>query len=555
TNDDSGPVRAIRLSDVYNLDPNDPPDYWGEHTDYTYTSFVYQPIGENGVISGAVFDENNDTIQYATIRVEGTSIVENTGENGIYTLPSLPYETYEITASYLGYVDLTQTIDLNTPNETLDFYLEPLPQVLVFGEVVGSNAPDVPLEGVLVTLTGYQNYEATTDADGEFLIENVYGDSDYTIAFTYYGYNDYSDTITIEDSDLDYGIVLLNEDFISAYNVSTIPGTDQASISWFDPVTSKKTKLQNDNNIPTQSYTNEPYENVWLGNLFENEKIITVTSVEVYWDIYELDHDFLTIDIMDNDGNVLVSSQPFVTHNDSLMTIDVPNISIEGDFYAMIHWRDNASNTDALTIDYEEGVPNTAYIKYPGETPILLNEFIGGPDGSFFVRVNTLDEDPGKGNREVVSYNIYRGLVEDIDAADQWPALNTEPITELEFIDETWSIDDPQIYTYAVEAVYVEDDAEYTFSNFIAGFTGIGDEEIVDDNVVVYPNPASSIVNLSGVEGTTITLYNILGEVLFTEHVATETTKIYISHFENGAYFISIKGLQKRIIKKLVITN
>ncbi len=554
TNVENGPVRAIRLNNVYNLDPSDPPDYWGEHTDYTYTSFVYQPIGEDGVISGTVYDENNDTIQWATVKVEGTSIVSSTGEDGIYTLPNLPYETYDITASYLGYGDSTQTIVLDTQNETLDFQLEPLPQVSLFGEVYGSNAPDVPLEGVLVTIDGYQTYSTYTNADGEFVFDDVYGANDYTITFNYYGYHDYTDSVTLENIDVDFGIVILDEEFISAYNVSAIPGTDQVQISWFDPITSQKIKLQNDTDVNWYSYMNEPYEEVWLGNLFDNENQITVTSVEVTWDIYEQAHDFVTIDIMDSQGNVLVSSQPFLTYNDSIMTIDVPNISIEGDFYAMVHWKDNPESTDPLTIDYSEDVPNTAYIKYPGETPILLLDFLGGPgNGSFFVRVNTLDEDPGKGNREALSYNIYRGLAEDIDEADTWSALNADPVTELEFIDETWSSSDPLVYTYAIEAVYVESYAEFTFSNFIAGFTGLDESEKYD--VVIYPNPASSILNLSGVERTTITVYNILGNVIYSEDIETPTTKIDVSHFENGTYFIRIVGLHKQIVKKLIVAN
>ena len=553
TNDPNGPVRAIRFNNGYNLDPSNPPTYWGEHTDYTYTSFVYQPIGEDGVISGTVLDENNDTIQWATIVVEGTSIVESTGENGIYTLPTLPYETYDITASYLGYADSTQTIVLDTQNETLDFQLEPLPQVSLFGEVYGSNAPDIPLEGVLVTIVGYQTYSTYTNADGGFLFDNVYGNNDYTITFNYYGYHDHTDTATLENIDVDFGIVILNEEFISAYNVSAIPGTDQVQIEWFDPITSKKTKLQNDTDIDFYSYTNEPYEDVWLGNLFEVEKMITVTSVEVRWDIYELAHDFVTIDILDYQGNVLVSSQPFLTHNDSTMTIDVPNISIDGDFYAMVHWKDNELSTDALTIDYSDDVPNTAYIKYPGETPILLTDFIGGDNGSFFVRANILEEDPGKGTREAISYNVYRGLAEDIDEAYTWPVLNTVPVTDLMFIDETWSSSDPLVYTYAVEAVYVEDYAEFTFSNFIAGFTGIDESE--KDEVIMYPNPASSILNLSGVEGTIITVYNIMGEIIYSEDIKTPTTKIDVSHLENGTYFIWINGLPSQLVKKLIVAK
>jgi hypothetical protein len=498
----NGPVRAIRLNDAYGLDPNDPPNYWGEHTNYTYTSFVFKPISEEGIISGTVYDENNDPVYLALVEVEGTGIEENTDENGEYTLPGLPYETYEITASYLGYNDATQTVIINEPNETADFYLEPLPQVLVFGEVYGSNAPGVPLEGVLVTIDGYDFLSTYTNSDGEFLFENVYGNHEYIITFHLYGYHDYIETLNLEDQDLDLGTIILDEEFISAYNVMATGGSNHSLIEWMDPKTSNKVKLQNDTDIESFSFTNEPFENVWLGNLFENDDHITVTSVEILWDIYENAHDFVTIDILDNEGNVLVSSQPFRTYHDSLMTIDVPNLSIEGDFYAMVHWQDNPISTDALEIDISEDVPNTAYIMYPGEEPILLSDFLGSPNGSFFVRVNTLVEDPERENREVISYNIYRGLAENIDEADTWPALNTEPITGLMFVDETWSNNYPEDYTYAVEAVYEEGNAELTFSNFITGFASVYD-------MFFWCSEEGSPMGLSGVDvtinGVTIT--------------------------------------------------
>ena len=552
TNSDSL-VRAIALMDVYGLDVNDLPNYWAEHTNYTYTSFVYQPIGSDGVISGTVYDENNDPIPWANVSVGGTSIMVNTNENGEYILPELPYATYDITASMFSFSDSTQTINLDQANETLDFYLEPFPQVSVFGEVYGSNAPEIPLEDVLVTLNGYQFLSTNTNELGEFLYENVYGNNEYIITFHLYGYHDYIDTLLVEDTDIDLGNIILDQEFISAYNVNAIGGSDEAMIEWLDPITSKKVKLQNDTDENWYSFTNEPYEEVWLGNHFENSERITITSVEIIWDIYENAHDFVTIDILDNQGNVIVSSQPFLTHHDTLMTIDVPNISIENDFYAMVHWQDNPISTDALTIDMSEDVPNTAYIMYPGEVPVLLSEFLGNPNGSWLLRVNTLEENPDSNGTGVISYNIYRGLAENIDQADQWPALNTEPITDLSFIDETWSNSNVQLYTYAVEAVYTEGDAELCFSNFISGATSIIENKL--DDVQMYPNPASSSVNFNNVEGKTLYIYNISGALIYSEKAVSPSTQVDLSSFNNGTYIVSIVGPQKREVKKLLVAK
>jgi len=249
----------------------------------------------------------------------------------------------------------------------------------------------------------------------------------------------------------------------------------------------------------------------------------------------------------------MVSSQAFLTHNDSLMTIDVPNLSIESDFYAMVHWQDNPESTDPLTIDWTEDVPNTAYIMYPGEEPVLLSDFLGSPNASWFVRVNILEENSSRENRDAISYNIYRGLAENIYDAGEWIPLNVEPVMDLIFVDETWTNDDPQLYAYAVEAVYVQDSAELTFSNFIAGTTGVDETEM--DDVNIYPNPASRTLNISGVKETTITVYNIIGEVMFQEQISTSTTQIDVSYLENGNYFVRVAGKQGQVVKKLIVAR
>lgn len=289
-----GPVRSIRLFDVYDLDVNDLPDYWGELSNYTYTSFVYQPVNETGVISGIVYDENNEPLQDALIQVGGTVLEEYTDASGTYTLPALPYAAIEITVSAFGYNDVIQTVDINAPDVSVDFNMALLPTVNVQGSVFGSNAPDVPLESVTVTITGYSDHSGNTNMNGLFFFENVFGDHEYVITLQLYGYDDYIDTLTLENIDLDLGEIVLNQEFISPYNVEATPSLNMAVIEWMQPTTSQNVKLQNDTDIPSYSFTNEPYEDVWLGNYFEDFDQKTLTSVEIYFDVYENAHDFVS---------------------------------------------------------------------------------------------------------------------------------------------------------------------------------------------------------------------------------------------------------------------
>lgn len=550
----SGPVRGIRLNDVYDLDISDLPDYWGEHSNVTYTTFVYEEIAEEGSISGTVTDENSNAIEDVKITVTGSNIQVFTNENGYYELPSLPYSSYEINAAKIGYYDISQDLELNQADITLDFTLLSLPQISLSGKVFGNNAPEIPLEGVLVSLSGYESMEMTTNTNGEFEFETVFGDQDYSISFSLTGYEPYQMDLEVEDLDIDLGDIILIEDHISAYNVWAVAGVGQAWVEWLAPDTKEDVMLQNDNNVNSYSLTNEPYEEVWLGNLFTNNELITITSIEVEWDAYELAHDLVTIDIMDTEGNIIVSSLPFFTHNDSTMTIDIPNISMDDDFYAMIHWKDNEEGTDAIVLDYAEGTPNTAHIKYPGEPMTLLSDILGNPDASFFIRVNTMQDGAGKSDKTVMGYNIYKGITSEIPAAPYaWEAMNTEPITDLSFTDENWTGTSSDTYTFAVEAIYEEGLAEFSFSNFIDLIIGVNTEE--NTSYKIYPNPATNDLYLDQIDAEQLMIYNILGELVYSEDNVMSNTKIDISHLENGNYIIVIHQSGGRAIEKLIISK
>lgn len=171
--------------------------------------------------------------------------------------------------------------------------------------------------------------------------------------------------------------------------------------------------MSNDLDFCSFSYTNEPQENVWLGNKFTNDETFTLQSVEVQWDIYLLDPDFVTIEILNADEEVVAVSEPFFTQRDSIMTIDMPNITIHEDFFLMVHWQNNVVNTHSLCIDWTNGIENTAYIKYSDQPAELLTDFLGNLPGAFILRANVLkagnNDDSGP-----KSYNIFRGSPDDM---------------------------------------------------------------------------------------------------------------------------------------------
>jgi len=63
------------------------------------------------------------------------------------------------------------------------------------------------------------------------------------------------------------------------------------------------------------------------------------------------------------------------------------------------------------------------------------------------------------------------------------------------------------------------------------------------ENVSIYPNPSSGIVTLTNVEGATIEVINLMGQIIKTVNSSYEVNNIDLSEFANGTYFVKvIKG-------------
>lgn len=534
-------IRGISLNNVYNLDVNDLPNYWAEHTDYSYISFIIDTPANSSIISGIVSNTDNETLSNARIQVEGTNIFAISDNNGFYELPAIPYAEYTLTASAFGYEDLSQTINIENPEENVDFQMNSLPEVNLTGVVFGSNNSSFPLEGIEVQLNGYENYSAITNENGIFIIENVYGNNSYQMTIIENGYEPYYYECNFESDNIDLGNIILQNAFYSAYNINATIGNNQAFVNWHAPLSRIEEKIQNDNNTNSYSLTNEAFEEVWLGNYFENEEFITLTSVELEWDIYENSHDLVSIDIFNGSGEYLASSLSFQTWNDSLMTVDIPNLSIDGNFYAMVHWQDNEESTDALVLDYNELTPNTAVIKYPGEQPMYLSDLLGSPNASFILRVNTLKEDDSKDSDMDVSYNIYKGPTNEINLAQYlWEPINSNPISELAYMDNDLTNINEDQYVYGVEAIYSDGEAEFSFSNFFEIITGVDDYSDENISLYVYPNPSSDYIYIQGIAGKEVNIYNQIGQHIGSLKIEDMLHKLDVSNYQPGVYIINI---------------
>jgi hypothetical protein len=67
---------------------------------------------------------------------------------------------------------------------------------------------------------------------------------------------------------------------------------------------------------------------------------------------------------------------------------------------------------------------------------------------------------------------------------------------------------------------------------------GINDNNL--EGLSIYPNPATSVLNVKNAENSTIEVYNVLGQVLYTKNDISIEEQIQVSQFTSGTYFVKI---------------
>jgi hypothetical protein len=561
-------TRSLGVFDVFGLNPSNPPDFFATLVDIPYTRFVIEPVISTTVLSGVVYNnDDNFPIANSTLSIFGSSQTVVTDLTGTYTFPELQYGTYTINIAADGFQDLSTQVELNTENQVQDFFLNPLEELQVKGRVFGDNDISSPLAfvEVLILQEGSSFEQTISDENGDFTFPLIYGGLDYELRLKLYGYKEKIIQISPVNINIDLGDIIMEEEFISPFDVQVVEDIDP-TVTWKSPKFSSKGKLQHDANVVSSSYTNEPYENVWLGNYYLLEERTTITSVEIQTDIYPNAEDYVTIDIFDlASDEILASSEPFIIYADSIQTIDVPNIVVSDSIALMVHWENNSASTNALAVDFStEELFNGAVIKQPGQQINLLSNFFGGgaPNMAFHIRANTLEAGNPVTNGETVSYNIYRGLASEFPEISSWGLLNSTPVLDLSFIDtNSTNISPNELYRYAVETIYTNGISEVTFSNVILRTSlSFSELQYINSKIHVYPVPTKEILNIELDPGLSIDnyieIYNMAGKrVRLIEPLVFQNNKavIDLKALQSGMYLLSINFPKGRITKKFQV--
>ncbi len=221
-------------SDTIDFEPANPPSQ-----DFTLSGqypkmgfmFVTTPPSQ---VAGTIYGAENFPLAGATVQILNGSLI--TANNlGQYHIPYL-FGTRQLTASYHGYIDQTESVTVDFMQTVIqDFHLQLRPTVSVTGTVTGSDAPTIGLPNATISLTGYENYSVTTNAQGYFTITGVYNNQTYQYTVSAQNYSDATGTITIGTTNYNMGTIIVNEIAYPPQNVAAVYNHPSVNITWDEP--------------------------------------------------------------------------------------------------------------------------------------------------------------------------------------------------------------------------------------------------------------------------------------------------------------------------------
>ncbi len=149
----------------------------------------------------------------------------------------------------------------------------------------------------------------------------------------------------------------------------------------------------------------------------------------------------------------------------------------------------------------------------------------------------------GENYGDVVDCSIFDGNLELTEIVEVWG----KTVNELAEALNAWVGEFPEgvYYTWT----NVEDENNYGLPTFVNNVVDIN--ELIYNNISIYPNPAKDIVKLSVDDSqmSMIKIYNTLGMLVDEIEVNSNEVEINVSDFNPGVYFFNVDGETVKVVK------
>jgi hypothetical protein len=104
--------------------------------------------------------------------------------------------------------------------------------------------------------------------------------------------------------------------------------------------------------------------------------------------------------------------------------------------------------------------------------------------------------------------------------------------------------------TYSVEIKDANSCSKY-LSFYVNKVVGV--DRIIDEDIVIYPNPTTGIIRINLVDFSDLIIENSEGKYIDSFFLNEGTNELNMLNFEKGIYFLSFKSKNKILIKKIAI--
>ena len=200
------------------------------------TTFLSIP-GNVGAVFGTVFGADGLPLADVDVSINDGQNTTRTNAVGQYRSVAIAALNNSISFSKYGYQTQTQSFDIAENQELeLNINMQLLPQVSVSGTILASDT-SAGIAGAFIQLSGYNNYSANTDNNGDFTIPNVYVNNSYQYNIGAEGYSYANGQITVLTTDHQMGEIILSEYAYAPLEVQALVNDDgdAVEISWLAP--------------------------------------------------------------------------------------------------------------------------------------------------------------------------------------------------------------------------------------------------------------------------------------------------------------------------------
>lgn len=210
---------------------------------------------------------------------------------------------------------------------------------------------------------------------------------------------------------------------------------------------------------------------------------------------------------------------------------------------SMSTFTDSSANPNTTSYRYKIRSKNTLDISYGSKyhnTILLINSGTSTFTWTPYSVENTITP--------VLSYNIFR----DDSTTNNFQIVGSTAGTQLAYTDVDFSTY-PNA-SYYVEAVLTSGDCHPTRSAFngstsnVKHFGTTGIQEINKLSINVYPNPATNVLNITGItHKTNVYLYDVVGNLVFEKETENNVV-LNIEQFSKGIYIVKVGTSINKII-------